>query len=194
MVGSSRECSLARSAQAAGPQPQTGRYKNGRFSEGNRFGKGGNPFARRQAELRAQLLEAVSAAEVFCIARSLTMAAIRGDVAAARLLFGYLLGQPGPVPDPDRLLPAEVIDQACQKADRRPYRDPLSFPAPPEEDEEDEEELEEEDLDEEDEDEEDEEARASESAGRRRPPRGLLDVFREMAASSMGVGRGDGQQ
>ncbi len=83
--------------------PPDGRdHTSGRFTAGNSFGRG-NPHARRQAALRAVLAEAVPEDRLRRIAAKLAAKAEDGDIEACKLLLGYLLGKPGPAPDPDRL-------------------------------------------------------------------------------------------
>ena len=84
-----------------------GHEPNGRFARGNPGGTG-NPFARQVAALRQALLDAVSPEDLAAIAQALAEKAKRGDVAAAKVLLGYLVGKPTPPPDPDRLDMEEV--------------------------------------------------------------------------------------
>src|SRR4051812_47410030 len=72
------------------------RGAGGRFAAGNRGGPG-NPFARRVAEFRKALLEAVRVEDIQRIIGSLVAQAVLGDVPAARLVLSYVLGKPGPV-------------------------------------------------------------------------------------------------
>jgi hypothetical protein len=88
---------------AATPPPAAeGRDAGGRFARGNKGGPG-NPFARRVAELRSALLEAVTPERVRCLAEGLYQRALGGDTAAAKLLLAYTLGRPAQAVDPDRL-------------------------------------------------------------------------------------------
>jgi hypothetical protein len=90
-------------APAATPPPAAeGRDAGGRFVRGNKGGPG-NPHARRVAELRSALLEAVTPERVRCLAERLYERALGGDTAAAKLLLAYALGRPAPPVDPDRL-------------------------------------------------------------------------------------------
>jgi hypothetical protein len=81
---------------------RNGRAAGGRFAKGNAGGPG-NPFGRRTAQLRRVLLEAVSDEDVAAVTRRLVELAKEGDVPAARLLFGYVIGQPAPATDPDQV-------------------------------------------------------------------------------------------
>jgi hypothetical protein len=98
---------------AAQPDPFQAREKNGRDAQG-RFAPGnlggpGNPFARRTAQLRRVLVEAVSDDDIKEIAAMLLFKTKSGDLAAAKLLLGYVIGKPGPAVDPDGLDRAEAL-------------------------------------------------------------------------------------
>ena len=89
-------------APAPSPSPNgangDGRDRRGRFALGNPGGPG-NPYARRVAELRAALLNAVTPEDVAELARALLTQAKAGDVAAARLVLSYAVGRPAEAPD-----------------------------------------------------------------------------------------------
>jgi hypothetical protein len=85
-----------------------GRTPAGKFATGNPGGPG-NPFGRRVAALRAVLADAVSEEDIRGIAAGLVASAKAGDLAAVKLLLGYLIGTPTPAPDPDRLATDEAI-------------------------------------------------------------------------------------
>src|SRR5262249_30281846 len=74
----------------------------GRFAACNPGGPG-NPFARRTAQLRKALCEAVSAEEMTALGRVLLQKATEGDMAAAKLLLAYAVGRPADVVNPDTL-------------------------------------------------------------------------------------------
>jgi hypothetical protein len=57
-----------------------------RFAPGNKLGKG-NPYHRRIARLRAELLRTVTPDDIRAIARALISAGRAGDVAAAKLVL-----------------------------------------------------------------------------------------------------------
>ena len=77
-----------------GPDGATpGRDANGRFAKGNRLGRG-NPLAGRAAKLRAALLRACTEKDVRTIMKSLIREALAGDVASAKLVLAYTVGQP----------------------------------------------------------------------------------------------------
>ncbi|MFO0964178.1 MAG: hypothetical protein U0793_01140 [Gemmataceae bacterium] len=53
--------------------------------------KAGNPYNRRVARLKRLLLEAVTDEEIVAIGKKLVQLALEGNVAAARVLFTYVL-------------------------------------------------------------------------------------------------------
>jgi len=71
----------------------------GRFVPGNKGGPG-NPYNRRVAQLKIWLAEVVGEVEIKAMGKKLTEMAIAGEIAAARVLFQYLL--PKQV-EPDRM-------------------------------------------------------------------------------------------
>ena len=79
-----------------------GREANGRFGKGNQFGPG-NPFARRVAQLREAMLEAVGSDDLAAILAKLIEKARAGDVPASKLVLAYAIGKPGTAIDPDTL-------------------------------------------------------------------------------------------
>ncbi|MBE7465566.1 MAG: hypothetical protein HS116_18980 [Planctomycetes bacterium] len=70
-----------------------GRTAAGRFAPGNPGGPG-NPYARRVAQLRQVLLDAVSDKDLVNIAKALVAKAKKGDVHAAREVWDRLMGKP----------------------------------------------------------------------------------------------------
>ena len=70
-----------------------GRDARGRFAKGNPGGPG-NPQARKVAALRSTLLRTVTQKDMREVTRAMMDKAKGGDVAAAKLLLGYLVGQP----------------------------------------------------------------------------------------------------
>src|SRR5262249_39669896 len=91
-------------AEAAAPSlnGSNGHDSRGRFARGHRGGPG-TPFARRVARLRTLLLEIVGEDDLRGVLVKLVELARGGDLAAARLLLTYLVGQPAEAVDPDRL-------------------------------------------------------------------------------------------
>jgi hypothetical protein len=86
---------------------ENGRDARGRFAPGNAGGPG-NPFARRVAQLRKVLLEAVSDEDLRVVAEQLVVKAKMGDLAATKLLLQYVVGKPAATVDPDALDVEEV--------------------------------------------------------------------------------------
>lgn len=70
-----------------------GRDTAGRFGPGNRHGRG-NPLGGRVARLRAAMLRAVTPDDIRAVVKAMLDAAKGGDVAAAKLLLGYTVGEP----------------------------------------------------------------------------------------------------
>jgi hypothetical protein len=97
-----------------GAQPTSeGRNAQGRFAKGNRGGPG-NPFARQTAGLRRALVNSVSRADIEAIGQRIVALAMDGDMAAAKLLFAYVIGKPADVVDPDTL-DVQEWQTFCQK-------------------------------------------------------------------------------
>ena len=78
------------------------RGSDGRFLPGN-VGGPGNPFARRTAELRSALLDAIDVDAIRRIVGALVAAAEDGDVAAARVLLERVFGRPADTETQERL-------------------------------------------------------------------------------------------
>ena len=81
---------------------QTGRTASGRFAAGNSGGPG-NPFARRIAGLRSTMLDCITGEDIQAVVAMLVNQAKTGDLAAAKLLLSYVIGQPDKQADPDSL-------------------------------------------------------------------------------------------
>jgi hypothetical protein len=82
-------------------QADTGRAADGRFARGNPGGPG-NPYYRRQAELKRQMLAHVSDVDVMSVMRVLLGLARSGDLAAIKLFLEYTVGKPSKEVDPDK--------------------------------------------------------------------------------------------
>lgn len=95
------------------PTEDNGRNERGLFTPGNRFGVG-NPYAKRTAELRAGLLDAVTVEDMAAIARKLVELARDGDTIAARILFDRLLGKPL---EADLIARIEELEDALAKGE-----------------------------------------------------------------------------
>ena len=78
---------------APSPNGTVGRDSSGRFTKGNPGGPG-NPYARRVADLRNVLMEAVTDDDLYDIARTLVERGKAGDVMAAREVLDRLMGKP----------------------------------------------------------------------------------------------------
>jgi hypothetical protein len=86
----------------------------GRFAKGNPGGPG-NPFAKRVAELRAAMFEAVTPEDLKSVVASLLAQAKRGDVASIRELLQRVLGPPESVDLLERLAAMEAkIEQLAE--------------------------------------------------------------------------------
>ena len=79
-----------------------GRGPGGQFGAGNKGGPG-NPFARKTAEMRKAIQDAVTAEDLADVARVIRVLALGGNLAAARLIFSYSAGKPAQGADPDTL-------------------------------------------------------------------------------------------
>lgn len=79
-----------------------GRKQNGQFEVGNRYGKG-NPHAKRVAQFRSTIMEAVSQEDLKSIVEALVKQAKDGDIQSTKLLLSYIIGSiPQPV-NPDEI-------------------------------------------------------------------------------------------
>lgn len=79
-----------------------GRDSGGKFTAGNRLGRG-NPHARKVAALRTALLNGVTEEKLTKMVARLLEMATAGNIAAAKLILSYTIGLPTPTVDPDRL-------------------------------------------------------------------------------------------
>ena len=70
-----------------------GRNGSGQFTTGNQHGKG-NPLFGKVATLRSAALKSITPATVKGLIKSLIDQAMAGDIAAAKLILPYLIGQP----------------------------------------------------------------------------------------------------
>ena len=75
------------------PNGQNGRRDDGKFAPGWKGGPG-NPYGKRTARLRAELLRCVRPADLREIVASLVTQAKSGDLAAIRELLNRVLGAP----------------------------------------------------------------------------------------------------
>jgi hypothetical protein len=102
--------------QAPPGNPKSDRDANGRFTPGSQCSRG-NPFARKCAELRQALVNAVTPQDIAEIVAKLMEKAKAGDAAAARVLFSYALGRPAPAVDPDTINQQELQTLAINRED-----------------------------------------------------------------------------
>jgi hypothetical protein len=86
------------------------RDSKGQFLPNNPGGPG-NPFARQVALLRKALIAAVSPEDFTAIAGKLKEKALAGELPAIKLLFGYVLGKPTAMPDPDEIENRQLKEQ-----------------------------------------------------------------------------------
>jgi hypothetical protein len=80
------------------PAPTESRDACGRFAKGNSGGPG-NPYPRRVAALRQALLNCVTEDDITAIAKAVIEEAKGGNIAAAKLIFHYVLGKPASAAD-----------------------------------------------------------------------------------------------
>jgi hypothetical protein len=112
-------------AQQPNEQPKSspntsGRETNGRFAVGNRGGPG-NPFARRVAALRSAFIAAVTPEDLQRICQRMVTMASLGDLQAAKLVLGYVLGK---IPEP---VNPDTLDQdECKQAAQNPTMDEVA--------------------------------------------------------------------
>ena len=77
-----------------GDRPPAGRDPvSGHFLPGNRLGRG-SPLAGKAAKLRSALFRAVGTADLQAVIRTMIESAKGGDVAAAKVVLAYTLGDP----------------------------------------------------------------------------------------------------
>lgn len=91
------------------------RSVNGRFSAGNKFGKG-NHLARQQASIRAMIVEAVTEDDLRAVIAVMVDRAKQGDMVAARELLNRLAGRPAASIDPEQL---ELQVRHCELRERQ---------------------------------------------------------------------------
>jgi hypothetical protein len=95
------------------------RQIGGRFAKGNSGGPG-NPFAKRVAELRQALFDAVTPDDLTAVVVKLVAQAKSGDVASIRELLQRLLGPPEAVDLMERL---DALEQKIDElAENRGHR------------------------------------------------------------------------
>ena len=85
----------------APPHADDGRDSQGRFSKGNP-GVPGNPYYRRQAQLKRMMLEAVTDVDMLSVMRVLLGLARTGDLAAIKLFLESAVGRSNATVDSDK--------------------------------------------------------------------------------------------
>jgi hypothetical protein len=83
------------------PQAANGRDGKGCFAEGNPGGPG-NPFYRRQAQLKRRMLECVTEEDMQAVMQVLMGLVRGGNLAAVKLYLAYTVGKPTKEVDPDK--------------------------------------------------------------------------------------------
>ena len=81
---------------------------NGQFTSGNKHGKGNLLFGK-VATLRSAALKSVKPATVKGLIKSLIDQATEGDIAAAKLILPYLIGQPATAKELEAEIESEPI-------------------------------------------------------------------------------------
>ena len=85
-----------------------GRNGSGQFATGNKHGKG-NPLFGKVSTLRSAALKSVTPATVKGLIKSLIDQATAGDIAAAKLILPYLIGQPATAKELEAEIDSEPI-------------------------------------------------------------------------------------
>ena len=85
-----------------------GRNGSGQFATGNKYGKG-NPLFGKVATLRSATLKSITPATVKGLIKSLIDQAMAGDIAAAKLILPYLIGQPATAKELEAEMESEPI-------------------------------------------------------------------------------------
>ena len=85
-----------------------GRNGTGQFTIGNQHGKG-NPHFAKVAAIRSAVFKSVTPATVKGLVKSLIDQAMAGDIAAAKLILPYLIGQPATAKELEAETEAEPI-------------------------------------------------------------------------------------
>ena len=91
-----------------------GRGANGKFLPGNKCGRG-SPLAGMASKLRAAMLKAVKVGDVKSIIGAMIAKAQGGDVAAAKLVLQYTMGEPQPFDLIERLEQLEAARDGRQE-------------------------------------------------------------------------------
>lgn len=89
------------------PAAQEGRGAGGKFTKGNKLGRG-NPFTRQLGQLRREFLAVATPDKIRALADKLYRRAMGGDVPSAKIFLAYAVGRPVDAIDPDSLDADEV--------------------------------------------------------------------------------------
>jgi hypothetical protein len=85
-----------------------GRSGNGQFASGNRYGKGGNPFAAEAMKIRRDLIRMSRGKRRMAILAKLVELAMTGSVPHMTLWFAYVVGKPADMLVEERLAALEA--------------------------------------------------------------------------------------
>ena len=99
------------------PNGDNGRDNRGRFTPGNKGGTG-NPYAKKAAQIRKALYEAVSADDIRGIVDAIKDKAAAGDLRAAEIILDRLLGKADI--GIDVLERLEALEKAIQSKNEEP--------------------------------------------------------------------------
>jgi hypothetical protein len=99
-MNASPDAAVPHTHDAPPSQADSGRDASGRFTKGNPGGRG-EPYYRRQAQLKRVMLETVTEDDVRSVMQVLLGLARGGDPAAIKLLLAYTVGKPCKEVDPD---------------------------------------------------------------------------------------------
>ena len=109
-----------------------GRNGSGQFTTGNKHGKG-NPLFGKVATLRSAVLKSVTPATVKGLVKSLIYQAKAGDIAAAKLILPYLIGQPATAKELETQVESEpteldyMTDEELQAVAQGKYKPGLKY-------------------------------------------------------------------
>jgi hypothetical protein len=84
----------ATQTKPANPAITEGPGASGRFAKGNPGGPG-NSLPRRVAAFRTAMINCITEEDIIAVTKAIIEEAKEGDMAAAKLLFQYVFGQPG---------------------------------------------------------------------------------------------------
>ncbi|MGD0463969.1 MAG: hypothetical protein ABSB74_15905 [Tepidisphaeraceae bacterium] len=94
--------------------PTAGRNGNGRFATGNRYGKGGNPFAAEALKVRRDLIRMSKGKRRRAILAKLIEQAATGSVPHVTLWLAYVVGRPADMLVEERIAALEAVQNERQ--------------------------------------------------------------------------------